>query len=284
MDEGDSRFWQSFIIFGQSSMKRDPGKRTFNYPSFRQDLKRVFFRSFNDFQRPLVLYSDPLYQFPHIATVSKDFNDSVEIFIFQSLHYCSSANTIMDIGSMYHDYHYQSQGINNHVTFSSFNLLPAVISHFTFTKIASLHALTVNYSNSGRRVFASADSDLFNKKIMEFFYQTISFPFTEIVIDRLPRCKFLGKHSPLYSAFNKVYQRIHDLMKRIFSLSLVRINNIFNNLPLAFGQICWIGFHVRLFFSPLQTDENSRSVFEGLFTFYSHSIVNQHNEKYSANF
>ena len=42
-----------------------------------------------------------------------------------------------------------------------------------------------------------------------------------------------------------------DLMKMIFSLSLVRINDIFNNLPLAFGQIGWIGFHARLFFSTL---------------------------------
>jgi hypothetical protein len=65
---------------------------------------------------------------------------------------------------------------------------------------------------------------------------------------------------------------------------LVRINNIFNNLPLAFGQIGWIDFHIRLFFSPLQTEENYPSVYEGLFTFYSHSIVNQHNDKLTFDF
>jgi len=62
--------------------------------------------------------------------------------------------------------------------------------------------------------------------------------------------------------FSNVKQGIHNFTKRIFSLSLVRINNIFDNLPLAFGQ----------------------SVYEGLFSFYSHSIVNQYNNKLLLNF
>ena len=73
-------------------------------------------------------------------------------------------------------------------------------------------------------------------------------------------------------------------MKMVFSFPLVGVNNFFNNLPLAFGQIGWIDFHNCLFFGTLQTDENYPSVYEGLFTFYSHSIVNQHNNKLSIDF
>jgi len=75
-----------------------------------------------------------------------------------------------------------------------------------------------------------------------------------------------------------VKQRIHNLLKRVFPLSLVGINNIFNNLPLAFGQIAWIGFHFRLFYWLLQTEEIYPSVTGSFSTFYSQSIVNQYNE------
>ena len=99
---------------------------------------------------------------------------------------------------------------------------------------------------------------------------------TEVIIHRFPWGIILWKHSPLYSAFGNVKKSIHNITKAVFSLTLVRINQIFDNLPLAFAQIAWIGFHLRLFFSPLQTDEIYPSIGGGLFTFYSHSIVNQY--------
>jgi len=39
-----------------------------------------------------------------------------------------------------------------------------------------------------------------------------------------------------------------------------------------------------LFFGTLQTEEIYQSVGEGLFSFYSHSIVNQYNDEFSFNF
>ena len=68
----------------------------------------------------------------------------------------------------------------------------------------------------------------------------------------------------------------------MFAFSVI-VQNIFNSFPLAFGQIGWISFHHRLFFGTLQTAENLPSVVEGLFAFYSHSIVNQYNNKLSLN-
>jgi hypothetical protein len=92
-----------------------------------------------------------------------------------------------------------------------------------------------------------------------------------------------------FSSFNNARpdsfcKNIMRFFYQTISLPLVGINNIFNNLPLAFGQIGWIRFHDCLFFRALQTEENYLPVFEGLFNYYSHPIVNQYNDNLNLDF
>ena len=167
---------------------------------------------------------------------------------------------------------------------SSFEFLAAIVTNIAFTKITCLYALAIHNTNRWCRFFANTNSDFFYKNIMRLFNQALSFPFTEVIINRFPRGIIYRKHSPLYSAFSNVKKSIHNISKRIFSLALVRINYIFYNLPLAFCQIAWIGFHFRLFYWLLQTEEIYQSADEGLFTFYSLSFVSQGDETFILKF
>src|ERR1035438_5978049 len=265
-------------------MKRKPSKSSFYNPSFGQNFEHSCFISFHNFQCPTKLKQHPFNQFTQITSIGKYLLNTCKIFILQRLHYFSCSNTIMDIRSMNNYNHNQPKRINNNMTFSPFELLAAIVTNITFTKITCLYALAINNTNRWCRFFANAYSNLFYKNIVRLFNQSLSFPFTEVIINRFPRGKIDRKHSPLYSAFSNVKKSVHNISERIFSLTLTCINNIFYNLPLAFCQIAWIGFHFRLFYWLIQTEEIYQSADEGLFTFYSLSFVNQPKETFILKF
>src|SRR5660397_292152 len=66
-----TRFWQSFVVFTQSSIATQPSKCPFNYPSVRKDFESLdIIASLYDFQYPSAIFLDPTNQFASITTIS----------------------------------------------------------------------------------------------------------------------------------------------------------------------------------------------------------------------
>lgn len=65
------------------------------------------------------------------------------------------------------------------------------------------------------------------ERIHDVLNNTLQFPFTEVVINRLPWRKVAWKHSPLATGLIDIEDGVHDVTKLRFSLSFLRINNFF---------------------------------------------------------
>ena len=61
---------------------------------------------------------------------------------------------------------------------------------------------------------------------------TLQLPFPEVVIDGLPGRKVAWQHTPLTAGLVDVKDGVHDLSQGMFTLSFLRINDFFDNLPL----------------------------------------------------
>ena len=68
--------------------------------------------------------------------------------------------------------------------------------------------------------------------------------FVEVIVSR--RCCKVESPwgaAPLTSHFDDIHDCIHVVPERIFSLTVLRILNIFGNLPLSIRKVGWISFH-----------------------------------------
>lgn len=65
----------------------------------------------------------------------------------------------------------------------------------------------------------------------------LQFPFTKVVINRLPWSKVAWKHSPLATGLIDIEDGVHDVTKLMFTLSFLRINDFFDNLPLFISKV-----------------------------------------------
>ena len=61
--------------------------------------------------------------------------------------------------------------------------------------------------------------------------------FAEVVIDGLPRSEVAWQHPPLATGLVDVENGIHDVPEVMFTLSFLRINEIFYNLPLFISEV-----------------------------------------------
>ncbi len=206
-------------------MKRKPSKSSLNNPAFWQYFESMCLISLHYFQRPAELNPNPLNQFTNIPSIGKNLLNTVKILILQCLQYFLGTNTIVNVCGMDYDNHYQTKGINNNVTLSSFNFFTSIIANISLAKITCPGTLAVHNAYRWCRLFADTYSNSFNKIIVCFFNQPFSLPLAEVVINRLPWSIFFCKRAPLNSAFSNVKQRIHDFMKKIFPLLLVGVNN-----------------------------------------------------------
>lgn len=103
--------------------------------------------------------------------------------------------------------------------------------------MSRLHAAGINDAHA-RTFFPSGH--LPNKsmdRVHDVLDHALQLPFAEVVIDRLPRSEVAWKHSPLASGLVDVEDGVHDVPKLMFSLSFLRINDFFDNLPLFISEV-----------------------------------------------
>src|SRR5664279_4463494 len=116
-------------------MKRKPGKSSFNNPTFWQYFESMCFISFYYFQRPAKLNQNSFNQLTYIPSIGKNLLNAAKILVLQCTHYIFGTNTIMNICCMDYDNHHQTEGINDNMTLSPFNLFTSIIADISFTKI-----------------------------------------------------------------------------------------------------------------------------------------------------
>ena len=92
-------------------------------------------------------------------------------------------------------------------------------------------------ANAWRFLPVGESPDSCANDIKQFFYYSFILRFVEVVIHALPRCKILGKHTPLTTGFKSVEYLVHNTSKRFFSLSSLWVNDIFYNLPLFISKV-----------------------------------------------
>ena len=66
---------------------------------------------------------------------------------------------------------------------------------------------------------------------------TLQLPLAEVVIDGLPGREVARKHSPLTTGLVDVEDGVHDVPELMFTLSFLRINDFFDNLPLFISEV-----------------------------------------------
>ena len=121
--------------------------------------------------------------------------------------------------------------------FSSFYFLVSIKPYYRIHMMKSLETSLVNNANTWRFLPVGESPDFCTNDIKQFFYYSFILPFAEVVIHALPGCKALGKHTPLATRFNSIEYSIHNTSKRIFSLSSLRVNDIFYNLLLLISKV-----------------------------------------------
>ena len=86
-----------------------------------------------------------------------------------------------------------------------------------------------------------------------FFRHALQLPLPEIAINGLPRTELSRKKSPLAVCLvDAVEDSVHDVTKRMFSCSFLRIDDFFNNLPPFISEVSWItGIHNVIDWLPL---------------------------------
>ena len=75
------------------------------------------------------------------------------------------------------------------------------------------------------------------KGIHDVLDDALQLPHAEVVIDGLQGREVARKPSPLTAGLVDVEDGIHDVSERMFSLSFLRINDFFDNLPLFISEV-----------------------------------------------
>ena len=65
----------------------------------------------------------------------------------------------------------------------------------------------------------------------------LQLPLAEVVIGGLPWSEEARKHSPLAAGLVDVENGVHDVPEVMFTLSFLRINDFFDNLPLFISEV-----------------------------------------------
>src|SRR5574344_1153418 len=73
--------------------------------------------------------------------------------------------------------------------------------------------------------------------VHDLLNDTLQLPFAEVVIDGLPRSEVAWQHPPLATGLVDVENGIHDVPEVMFTLSFLRINEFFYNLPLFISEV-----------------------------------------------
>ena len=79
--------------------------------------------------------------------------------------------------------------------------------------------------------------------VNQFLKYALQLPFVEVVEDGVVGRKVPREHTPLAPCFDDVHDSIHNVPERVFSFAMLRIQDIFSNLPLFISKVSWILTH-----------------------------------------
>ena len=149
-----------------------------------------------------------------------------------------SALAVMNVGLMNRDGHREAKRVNHNVFLASFDfLVPVNALAGRVSMVGGLHASGGYDSHAGTLVPTYDFVSKGMQRIHDILKHAHQFPLPEVVIDCLPRAEFYWKKSPLTTCLIDVKNSIHDDAKRMFSCSYLRIDDIFDNLPLLISKV-----------------------------------------------
>ncbi len=128
VDEVFSGLGEVLIVFAESAVTIEPGECPLDDPAPRQHLE-AFGRvaATDDFELPSGELLDPLLQFPAVAAVGPELFQP-RAFEPDLLDQLARPVAILHAGRMHHHARGQSQGIDDKVALTSFNLLASVVT------------------------------------------------------------------------------------------------------------------------------------------------------------
>ena len=128
VDEVFSGLGEVLIVFAESAVTIEPGECPLDDPALGQHFE-AFGRvtAADNFERPAGELFDPLLQFPAVAAVGPELLQAraIESDLLDQL---ARPVAILHAGRMHHHAQGQSQGIDDNVALTSFNLLASVVT------------------------------------------------------------------------------------------------------------------------------------------------------------
>ena len=103
-----------------------------------------------------------------------------------------------------------------------FDFLVPVYTAVRINMMGSLHTSGIHDAKAGAFLTPCLFTDESVQGIHHLFKHAFKLPFTEIVIDGLPRGEVRGKHTPLAAGLVDIKDCIHYLFKRMFSVPRLR--------------------------------------------------------------
>ena len=75
------------------------------------------------------------------------------------------------------------------------------------------------------------------ERVRQFLEHAFQLPLVEVVEDGVVGREVLGQHTPLAACLQHIHDGVHDVSEGVLSLSVLRIKNIFGNLPLFISKV-----------------------------------------------
>jgi hypothetical protein len=117
--------------------------------------------------------------------------------------------SVHDIGGVDVDRQEQPFRIDQNMAFAPNQFLGAIVAACS-SHAGGLHRLTIDTAGAGLGIATQRDSELFPQEGMDPLQRAVSSPFSQVIIDTLPRWPVAGKQPPGTAGAQHIEQRIHD--------------------------------------------------------------------------
>ena len=118
-----------------------------------------------------------------------------------------------------------------------FDLLVAVDPTVGANMVGGLDASGINDAEAGCFLPPHQFPDHPMERVHQFLEHAFQLPLVEVVEDGVVGREVLGQHTPLAACLQHTHDGIHDISEVVLSLSVLRIKNIFGNLPLFISKV-----------------------------------------------
>ena len=192
------------------------------------------------------MLSDPLHQLPAIGPIDPE---QAELFAgpTQPGKEESSASWIGHRSGGDDHSHEQAQGIDQEVSFASFDLFPTVVATLP-AQFRGFDALAVQTARRGVLVAARCLAHPSPQGVMQPLPVATVAPLAEIPVHTRPFGILMGQHAPFDTPVNDIKEGIDHGAHIEFTVAPTRFgwwDQIFDTIPFGISKVCgvWIGVH-----------------------------------------